>query len=111
MALAVFRAYTAPEHQAEDDRRYHEMKKLVEQNSGYVGHKNFTAEDGETVLIVEFDDLDSLRKWGEHPDHKIAQRAGRDYIYTSYDVAVCEVVDRHIKSDVSQADLPSIDSA
>jgi len=111
VALAVFRAYVAPEHQAENDRLYNEMHILVQQSPGYIGHKMFTAEDGETALVVEFDNLNSLEEWGDNPDYKIAQEAGRRYIFTSYDVAVCEVVERHTKSDVSQAHLPSTDPA
>ena len=97
MTPAVFRNYVAPEHQAENDRRYGEMNALVQQSPGYLSHKLFTASDGENVVIVEFDDLESLEGWGENPDHKTAQEAGKSQVYTSYDVAVCEVVERHIK--------------
>ncbi len=75
------------------------MHALVQQSPGYiVTHKLFTAGDGESVVVVEFDDLDSVELWGENPDHKIAQEAGKSHVYTSYDVAVCEVVERHIKT-------------
>lgn len=111
MTLAVFRSYVAPEHQAEHDRLYGEMHILVQQSRGYIGHKMFTAEDGETALVVEFDDLETLEAWGANPDHKFAQDVGKRYVFTSYDVAVCEVVERHTKSDVSQAHQPSTDPA
>ena len=102
MTIAVFRSYVAPEHQAENERRYGEMHALVQQSPGYIAHKLFTADDGESVVIVEFDDLDSVELWGENPDHKIAQEAGKSHVYTSYDVAVCEVVGRHIKTAASE---------
>ena len=48
-----------------------------------------------TPLIAEFEDLESVERWGDQPDHKLAQAAGKDHVYDRYDVAVCEVVERH----------------
>jgi len=102
MTLAVFRCYVAPEQRAEHDRLYNQMHILIQQSPNHIEHKMFTAEDGESALVVEFDDLQSLEEWGENPDHRIAKASGKRYVFTSYDVAVREVVERHVKSDVRQ---------
>lgn len=34
---------------------------------GFISYKDFTAEDGESVTIVEFESLDTLAAWREHP--------------------------------------------
>ena len=108
MTLAVFRCYVAPEQRAEQDRLNNQKHILIQQSPNHIEHKMFTAEDGESALVVEFDDLQSLEEWGENPDHRIAKASGKRYVFTSYDVAVREVVERHVKSDVRPEHLPSI---
>ncbi len=98
-AIAVFRSYVADEHREEHDRLYNQMHALVQQCPGYISHKLFAADDGETVVIAEFTDVDAVETWGEQADHKIAQAAGKERVYRSYDVAVCEVVERHVKPE------------
>lgn len=97
MAIAVFRSYVNPSHLAVNNRLYAEMHELVQRSPGYLAHKLFEAADGETVVVAEFETVDDVETWGANPDHKLAQEAGKDHVYLSYDVAVCEVVERHIK--------------
>jgi heme-degrading monooxygenase HmoA len=59
---------------------------------GYISYKDFAAEDGETVSIVEFDTQDSLAAWREHPEHKAAQQRGRDEFFSEYHIQVCAPV-------------------
>jgi len=51
--------------------------------------KDFVADDGERVAIIEFDSADHLRAWREHPDHLAAQREGRERWYASYQIQIC----------------------
>jgi heme-degrading monooxygenase HmoA len=97
MTIAVFRSYGDVSYQAEHDGPYDQMHALVQQPPGYVSRKLFRAADGETVVIAEFTDFDSVEAWGAQVEHKQAQEAGKDHVYAAYDVAVCEVVERHIK--------------
>jgi len=77
-----------PEHAAR-------MSALARTMPGYVEHKAFTAEDGERVTLVTFDDWASHDAWRRHPDHREAQRAGvRDY-YEEYSISVGEVDRAH----------------
>ena len=59
---------------------------------GFVDFKVFQAEDGERVSVITFDSLESQRAWREHPDHRAAQRLGRERFYEHYDIQVAEVV-------------------
>lgn len=67
------------------------MNEIVEKIPGYRGIKAFTAADGEAVAIAEFESLDALHRWRDHPEHLDAQRAGREKFYAAYDVRVCSV--------------------
>jgi hypothetical protein len=100
MTIAVFGLYVAPEHQAGNDRRYGEMRALVQQSRSHIAVKLFTADDGESVVVVEFDGLAGC---GEYADHKIAQEGGESDVYASYDVAVCKVVQRHVQTAATEA--------
>jgi len=63
---------------------------------GYVSEKNFVAEDGERVTIVEFENEEGLRAWRTNPEHLAAQRLGRRKYYTEYHIQVC-TLDRESK--------------
>jgi len=69
------------------------MSALARTMPGYVEHKVFTADDGERVTLVTFEDRSSHDAWGRHPEHREAQRAGRRGYYKEYSISV-GVVDR-----------------
>jgi heme-degrading monooxygenase HmoA len=68
------------------------MVELARTMPGYISHKGFFAEDGERVTIVEFESLEAQRAWRMHPDHREAQRLGRETYYEEYGIQICEVV-------------------
>ncbi|MGE0320923.1 MAG: antibiotic biosynthesis monooxygenase [Polyangiaceae bacterium] len=67
------------------------MRELAKSMPGYVSFKTFTAEDGERVSIIEFDSLESLLGWKNHPEHRAAQERGREAYYEEYSVQSAEV--------------------
>jgi heme-degrading monooxygenase HmoA len=58
---------------------------------GFVDFKSFSADDGERVSIIVFDSLESHAAWRDHPDHRDAQRRGRQEWYAEYHIQVCEL--------------------
>lgn len=65
------------------------MYEIASALPGFISYKDFAAADGENVSIVEFDSLDSLAAWRDHPEHKEAQERGRLEFFTDYQVQVC----------------------
>ena len=65
---------------------------LVEKMPGFVASKDFVAEDGERLALIEFDAAEHLAAWRDHPDHVRAQADGRSRWYTEYSLQVCEIV-------------------
>jgi heme-degrading monooxygenase HmoA len=92
MIIIVFRSRLRPGLQDEYVALVEDMRKLAVTMPGYISHKGFWAEDGERVTIVEFESKETLEAWRMHPEHRRAQKAGRDKFYTEYHVAVCEVL-------------------
>ncbi len=66
------------------------MSTIVATMDGFVDQKFYVAEDGERVTIVRFADAASHRAWAQHPEHLVAQRRGRDELYSWYDISVSE---------------------
>lgn len=50
------------------------MYELATAMPGFISYKDFASADGETVSIVEFESLETLAAWRNHPEHVEAQR-------------------------------------
>jgi len=93
--MTVFRSRLRPD--AGD--RYHataaRMLELARAMPGFVDFKQFVAEDGERVSVITFATVEEQRAWRDHPEHRAAQRTGRERFYASYTVSVCDVREEH----------------
>jgi heme-degrading monooxygenase HmoA len=65
------------------------MYALATAMPGFLSYKDFTAGDGESVSIVEFESAEALLAWREHPEHKEAQRLARERYLAEYRIQVC----------------------
>ncbi|MFN0038118.1 MAG: antibiotic biosynthesis monooxygenase family protein [Burkholderiales bacterium] len=90
--VTVFRSRLRPEAAAEYTAWSERMSALARTMPGYIGHKGFSAPDGERVTVVEFADEASHRAWAAHPEHREAQRLGRERFYAEFSVQVCRLV-------------------
>lgn len=65
------------------------MFEIASAMPGFISYKDFAADDGENVSIVEFDSLEALAAWRDHPEHKEVQERGRQEFFADYQVQVC----------------------
>src|SRR5262249_39171726 len=93
MVIIVFRGRLRPgvdqQSLAELGQR---MYALASSMPGYISYKDFAAEDGESVSIIEFESHASLDAWREHPEHRNAQQRGREEFFSEYHIQVCTPV-------------------
>ena len=68
------------------------MHELATAMPGFISYKDFAAPDGESVTIVEFESLETLAAWRNHPEHREAQRLGREQFFAEYQIHVCTPV-------------------
>lgn len=77
----------------EGDNGYEEMAdrmvELAKQQDGFLGMESARNEIGITVSYWR--DLDSIKKWKEHAEHKIAQEKGKDRWYKTYKTRIAKV--------------------
>lgn len=93
--LTIFRSRLRPEARAEYERWARRMEELAAQMPGFVGIKTFAADDGERVSIVEFASDAEALAWQRHPEHREAQRLGREQFYAEFEVVVCTPLRRY----------------
>ena len=90
MVVTVFRSRLREDHAHEFRVLADRMLALAKTMPGFVSYKSFTSEDGERCSIIEFESLPHLRAWREHPEHREAQRLGRERFYAEYSLHVAE---------------------
>jgi len=95
MYVLIFRSRLAPGHDDEYEATAKQMIELASAMPGFVSFKTFTAADGERVSIVEFESEQTAAAWRNHPEHKQAQRRGREAFYQSFSIQVCDEVRRY----------------
>jgi len=72
-----------------------QMGELAVTMPGYISHKTFTADDGERVTIVEFENEEGQKVWSTNARHVAAKAQGRADFYTEYRLQVCQVLRDH----------------
>ena len=87
--VTVFRSRLREEDNDDYETWAAEMHGLATAMPGFLEIKSFTADDGERVSIVRFEDEATQKAWREHPRHRLAQQAGRDRFYSAYSIEVC----------------------
>jgi heme-degrading monooxygenase HmoA len=92
MIVVVFRARAREGVEAEMGRVAERMYEIASAMPGFVSYKDFTASDGEGVTIVEFESLETLAAWRDHPEHREVQERGRREFFAEYHIQVCTTV-------------------
>ena len=104
--VVIFKTHLRPgADEAEYRKVSRRMREIVAQIPGFISIKGYTGEDGEEIDLVRFKDEESLRVWKEEPEHREAQRRGRDEFYDHYWVQACKIVREYaFRMDQSGAD-------
>ena len=68
------------------------MYELASGMPGFISYKDFVAEDGENVSVVEFESPETLAAWRDHPEHKLVQARGRADYFAEYRIQVCRPI-------------------
>jgi heme-degrading monooxygenase HmoA len=87
MIIVLFRSRLTPEASNGYAEMAEQMSKLAQASPGFIAEKGFTAEDGERLTVVWWQDEDTLKQWRNHVQHLVAQRVGREKWYYKLEVA------------------------
>lgn len=89
MYVVIFRAKIRrldPEYAVVADR----MRDLALSEFGCLEF-HAVAEGDDEVALSYWPDEESIRRWKAHPEHVLAQKAGRERWYESYSIQVAEI--------------------
>lgn len=96
MVITVFRSRLRAGVEADLGALGQRMYELASGMPGFISYKDFVAEDGENVAIVEFASLEALDAWARHAEHRVAQARGREEFFSEYRIHVCTPIREHI---------------
>ena len=68
-----------------------EMEVLAKTMPGFIDVRSYTADDGERLTVVWWEDAETLKQWREQVRHRVAQRHGRQQWYEYYKMEVADV--------------------
>ena len=92
MIVAMFRTYLKPQAKLDELGALHQRMHAIDTNMpGFISVKMFTV-DGEVLALAEFESLDALTAWKEHPEHVVAHQRGRKEFFAAYRVQVCSSI-------------------
>lgn len=78
---------------SDEDNGYDEMSEkmmeLAKKEEGFLGIESARNELGITVSYWK--DLESIKKWKNNPEHKIAQEKGREIWYSSFKTRIAKI--------------------
>jgi len=91
MIIVLFRSRLIPEANNGYAEMAEQMSKLARSSPGFIAEKGFTAEDGERLTVVWWQDEETLKQWRNDVQHLVAQRVGREKWYEYYKLEVATV--------------------
>jgi heme-degrading monooxygenase HmoA len=105
VVITIFRSRVRSDAGGEYARWAARMLELASATPGFVSIKTFTADDDERVSIIEFDSEAAHGAWRDHPEHREAQRLGRERLYSEFHLVVCKPL-RRVDFPPSHASAP-----
>ena len=92
MVVVVFRSRLKPGVEKEIEEMDARMAALAATMPGYVSYRQYASADGEGVAVVEFESHETAAAWRAHPEHREAQRLGKERWFSEYRITVCNAV-------------------
>lgn len=82
---------TMPGMEAEQQKWLAELLPLVDEVPGFRGKEsyNHVSGDGRTSTVSFWDDEEALVNWTKDPRHREAMAAGKDHVFSRYDIRIC----------------------
>jgi heme-degrading monooxygenase HmoA len=82
-----------------DDEGYAEtaerMVELAAQQPGFLGVESVRDGQGVGITVSYWDNLEAVRRWREHAEHRVAQANGKERWYRRYHLRICRVEADH----------------
>jgi len=67
------------------------MLKLSKEQDGFLGMESTRDSSGKGITVSYWQNMESIKKWKDQPEHKVAQDLGRNKWYESFSVEISRV--------------------
>jgi heme-degrading monooxygenase HmoA len=88
MVVVIFRSRLRDDAGPEYGLLAQRMLELARTMPGFISFRHYEAEDGERVSIIEWENEETLAAWRNHPEHRHAQKRGREQFYAEFHMQV-----------------------
>jgi heme-degrading monooxygenase HmoA len=107
MIAVIFEAWVAGESQAEYLDQAAILRPLLAEMDGFISIERFQSltTPGKVLSLSFWRDEAAVANWRNQSEHRRAQAAGRDHIFTDYHLRIAEV--RRDYSMIARAEAPS----
>jgi heme-degrading monooxygenase HmoA len=107
MILLLFRSRFSDKVDDEYDRTERYLMEKVQKHAGsdLVQIKSYVSDDGERLALIWWRNPETLAWWRSDPEHRAAQRLGRELWYSFYELTVTEVI--RTSSNSPSTDYPT----
>ena len=108
MVVVIFRSHIDPQADMGGmEAMGNRMHELASAMPGFVSYKEFAAEDGESLTLVQFEDERTLLAWRHQHEHVQGQEIGRKSFFTDYHIQVCKPIREYrFDRESGRVDLP-----
>ncbi len=81
------------------------MKKMLAQQEGLIRAERFESlvEEGKLLSMNVWESEEAIEKWRNQFDHRMSQAAGKNALFESYTITVCESIRKYTNTDRIQA--------
>lgn len=74
---------------------YHDMAQkmmsLAQEHQGFLGADSVRSENGKGITISYWESLEAIRHWRNNPEHREAQKRGKQEWYDQYQITVAKI--------------------
>ncbi len=67
------------------------MAELAQEQSGFLGMESARDQNGLSITVSYWENLESISNWKKHSEHREAQRLGKEKWYEHFKVRICKV--------------------
>jgi heme-degrading monooxygenase HmoA len=103
MIICLIEFETLPGMESEQQKWLADLMPIVEEMPGFRGKESYAhiSGDGRVNTISYWEDENALKAWTQEPRHQEAMKAGREKIFSRYEIRICSEL-RHYEHRIDQ---------
>ena len=110
MLAVIFEVWPTVKGKEEYIKIAAELREFLENRDGFISIERFQSlsEEGKILSLSFWHDEAAIEKWRNVPEHRDAQKRGKESLFDSYRIRVAKVVRDYTESDRSEVPSDSI---